>query len=113
MLLRKIATIVILFFVLTGCSSHTGHADFDQNIHEIEQKLIAEDWDALKYQLNELMKAYKKNDWKIQLIGDEGEYERLHESINRLLTAVDAKEKNEARIELATLKTIVDDIYSL
>lgn len=115
MLLKKAAVIVIVFFVftLTGCSNYTGHGNFNESISEIEQHLLAEDWDALGHQLDQLMNAYKKNEWKIQLIGDEGEYERLHESINRLITAVAAKEANEAKIELATIKTIVEDIYSL
>jgi len=113
MLLKKAVAAVMVFFLLAGCSGITGHRDFNQYISEIEHHLIAEDWDALNGQLDELMKAYKKNNWKIQLIGDEGEYERLHESINRLITAIDAKETNEARIELATIKTIVEDLYSL
>lgn len=113
---KAIAVIIVGFtlcFVITGCSSVTGQRDFNQFMSNLEHHLHAEDWDALHNQMDDLMKIYAKNNWKLQLIGDEGEYERLHESINRFTTAVEAREIMDAKLELATIKTIIEDIYSL
>lgn len=110
-MVKKISLMLLAFIVLSGCS--TGSKEFKVQMNAIEQQLISEDWEALSPQLNTLVEAYDKNKWKIQLLGDEGEYERLYESINRLRAAVDSKDAESASLELATLKTIVQDIYSL
>lgn len=110
---RKLIVIVVGFVILTGCGHVTGNQDFKQEINHVEQYLLDEDWETLSVQAEHLQRVYKKHQWKVQLIGDEGEYERLHESINRLRAAVDAKEAKDARIELATIKSILEDIYSL
>jgi len=82
-------------------------------IQSLEQELNNTDSEILSQLANQLKEHYRHHYWKIVLIGDEGEYERLNESINRLITAIDASELNDAKIELATIKTIVKDIYSL
>jgi len=46
------------------------------------------------------------------LLGDESEYERLNESINRIISATKAK-ATDMRIEMATAKSLILDIYSL
>lgn len=109
----KLILLFIGLLLVSGCSSITGSRDFKQQLNIMEQHLLAQDWDKLNAQLDKLMSVYSKNEWKLQLLGDEGEYERLHESINRFITAVEVKGFDEARMELATLKTIVEDIYSL
>lgn len=35
---------------------------------------------------------YQSNKWKIQLLGDEDEYETLNESINKLIIAIEEKD---------------------
>lgn len=109
---RSIVYMIVLI-VLTGCSAQTGEKDLMSTIEKIEQGIKEKDVLELKVQANKVKELYKKNDWKIHLIGDEGEYERLNESINRLIAAIEAEELTDAKIELATLKTIVHDIYSL
>lgn len=53
---------------------------------------------------------YLKNSWKKQLLGDEGEYEELHISINILIAAVKEEDPTSARLELATVRSILKDI---
>jgi len=112
-LLRRVLVICLGLAILTGCGSVTGGKEFRQEINNVEQYLLDEDWDTLSVQAEHLQQTYQKHEWKVQLIGDEGEYERLHESINRFKASVEAKEANNARIELATIKSILEDIYSL
>lgn len=112
-MIKKFVLCLVGIMLITGCSAQTGEKDLMKTIENIEQGIAQEDISFLKEQANLIKELYKKNDWKIHLIGDEGEYERLNESINRLIAAIDAEELTDAQIELATLKTIVHDIYSL
>lgn len=112
-MIKKISLMLLIVIMLSGCSSYTGAKEIKQQMNVIEQQLAAEDWEALTVQMDRLLSSYDKNEWKLQLLGDEGEYERLHESINRLRAAIELKDMESANLELATLKTIVGDIYSL
>lgn len=112
-MIKKISFILLVVIMLSGCSGYTGAKELKRQMNVIEQQLAAEDWEALSVQIDRLMSAYDKNEWKLQLLGDEGEYERLHESINRLRATIELKDVESASLELATLKTIVGDIYSL
>lgn len=112
----KMCIILIGFLValmLSGCSAQTGKNDFKQHISKIEQAVKEEDMTVLGTQIDQLLQIYDKNEWKLQLIGDEGEYERLHEAINRMITARKADDLTQLQLELATIKTIIEDIYSL
>jgi len=104
-----------LFFllILSGCSSITGESDFSKRVDSIEQVLNEPDWNQLKSLGNELNELYKGSKWKTQLMGDEGEYEGLQESINRLIVAIEEQDLTETKLELATIKTFLEDIYSL
>jgi hypothetical protein len=104
---------IFLFIVLSGCSGVTGENDFSKKINSIEQALHDEDWNQLKSLGNELDQLYQGSQWKIQLMGDEDEYESLQESINHLTVAIEEKDLTEAKLEVATIKTFIEDIYSL
>lgn len=79
----------------------------------MEHSLNQEDWEQLKSQVNELNTLYEENKWKLQLLGDEGEYEGLNESINRLFAAINTEDLTQAKVELATIRSILEEIYSL
>ena len=110
---KRCVLCLVAVLIITGCSAQIGKQDFSNTIKHIEQALNNEDLAVLKLQALELKAQYDKHEWKIELLGDEGEYERLHESIYRLIAAIEAEEISDAKIELATIKTIVEDIYSL
>jgi hypothetical protein len=105
--------LLLLVLLTTSCSSAVGSKELKGQVNVIEQALIAEEWEALSLQMDRLASIYDRNEWKLQLLGDEGEYERLHESINRLRVSIEAKDAHSASLELATVKSIVEDIYSL
>jgi hypothetical protein len=112
-MIKKSMMSIFLFIVLSGCSGVTGENDFSEKINSIEQALHDEDWNQLKSLGNELDELYQGSQWKIQLMGDEDEYESLQESINHLIVAIEEKDLTEAKLEVATIKTFIDDIYSL
>lgn len=112
-MIKKVFLCFIIFHMLAGCSTHTGKKDIMSTVQSIEQHLKEADRGSLKQQVIELRKHYDKHEWKIQLLGDEGEYERLNETINRLIAAIDMEELSDAQLELATIKSIIKDIYSL
>ena len=113
-MMKKALLCLIILLMITGCSAHTGKKDLLNTIEDMEQGLKASaDITSLKLQVIEIRKLYDKHEWKIHLIGDEGEYERLNEAINRLTAAIEEEEWFDAQLELATIKTIVKDIYSL
>ena len=104
---------IILLLVISGCSAQNGKNEFKENINQLEQSMSNNDIESVSLQAEALLKVYKHNEWKLQLLGDEGEYERLHESIQRIIVAIKEEDFSEAKLELSTLKTIVEDIYSL
>lgn len=105
--------IVLLSVVLASCSNVTGHAHFNENITALEEYLDKAEWRNLQTQAKDLKTLYKDQLWKLQLLGDEGEYEGLNESINRLLKTIEQQDVTQAKLALETVKTIIDDIYSL
>ena len=104
---------LFLIVILSGCSSITGENDFSKKVNSIEHALNDHDWKQLKSLTNELDQLYHRNQWKIQLLGDEGEYESLQESINRLIVAIEEKDQTAIKLEVATIKTFLEDIYTL
>jgi len=112
-MVRKIALSMILLILLSGCSAHIGKSAFEESIYQLEQALKVEDKAAIKQQIDTLVKVYDTHEWKLQLIGDEGEYEGLHENIHRLITAIEIEEYKEALLELGSIKSILEEIYSL
>jgi hypothetical protein len=104
---------LFLLFILSGCSGITGERDFSQKVEAIDQALNNPDWKQLKSLGNELEQFYYRSQWKIQLMGDEDEYESLQESINHLIVAIEEQDITEIKLELATIRTFLEDIYSL
>lgn len=109
---KKWIFLFLILIVLSGCSNISGKNEFFNKISSIEKALNNQDWEQLKSFGHELVQFHEKTEWKLQLMGDEDEYESLHESINRLIIAIEENDKTEAKLELVTIKTLVEDIYS-
>lgn len=112
---RYILIIILLGcgLLLSGCNNVTGREDFDRQMDTMQELLLAENWEKLNVHMDRLNEIYNKHEWKLQLLGDEGEYERVHELINRLRAAIELKNIELVSVELVTLKTIFEEIYSL
>ena len=111
--MKKVIIFICLLLLLTGCKNNIGGHAFFNKINEIEHALDNPDWDEITAQAKELKDMFKKNEWKVQLLGDEDEYESLYESINKLITAAEEKDRTNTRMELTVIHTYIEDIYSL
>lgn len=112
-MIKKWTMFLFLLIFLSGCSTITGENDFSEKINLIEKALNATDWEKLNLLGNELDQLYHVNQWKIQLMGDEDEYESLQESINQLLVTIEEQDITETKLIVASINTMIEDIFSL
>lgn len=113
MLLNRSLFFLVFFFLLTGCTLKPGGEAFFSQLDKVETALEQQDWKEVAQRTEELQQVYQKEKWKIQLLGDEGEYEQLLESINKMIAITKEKDSSNVRLELAAARTLVENIYSL
>lgn len=120
---RLLGAIMIAGVILGGWPS-LKHAQFGQEqaqageafhqvIQQINQMIEKENWQGALKKTSELRALYQKKQWKLQLLGDEGEYEGLNRELDQLYAAVKAKDKSESKVELAAVGSYIKSIYSL
>ncbi len=102
-----------MILLLSGCTNKIGGEVFFNRLDDMEQALEQEEWNTLTQHAEELKRIYNDQKWKLQLLGDEGEYENLYRSINNLIAAIKEKDSVNVRLELATTRSFLEDIYSL
>lgn len=112
-MINKLSFLLFFILILSGCSHAIGRDEFKGNIQIIEQALNENDWEKAKSNGDRLLESYSSNKWKLQMIGDEGEYEDLYESINKLRAAIEEKNLTLTKMELASIQSILKEIYSL
>jgi len=86
---------------------------FYKQISQINRLVQKGHWKAAEKETSALRKMYQKKKWKLQLIGDEGEYEGLDREMDRLSEAVSAKDKAQTKVELGAIRSLIRNIYSL
>ena len=111
--MRKMIGFICLFVLLVGCENNIGGQAFFDQIKEIESGMEAQDWEDVVVKSRELKELYKQDKWKLQLLGDEDEYESLYEAINKLIAAGKGEDEANIRMELSIIHTHIEDIYSL
>ncbi|HET7579401.1 MAG TPA: DUF4363 family protein [Bacillales bacterium] len=120
---RLLGAIMIAVFIAGGWPS-LEHAQmgreqaqagevFHQLIQQINQMITKENWQGALKKTSELRATFQKKQWKLQLLGDEGEYEGLNRELDQLYAAVKAKDKSESKVELAAVASYIKSIYSL
>ena len=110
---KKCVIVFISTFFLIGCSNITGKESFFENIEAMEIAAQEENWSSLHTLSKDFDDLYKTQEWKVQLLGDESEYETLQESIAHLTIAIEAQDSLQTKLELSTIKTLLQFIYSL
>lgn len=110
--MKKIILYTVIIILLSGCNVVGGDL-FYNPLNQIEETLDQSDWDQAEKYASVFEDIYRKNKWKLQLIGDEGEYEGLNESIQRMIASIKEKDMKNVRVELATARSLISDIYSL
>jgi hypothetical protein len=113
-MLKKLLTIILLSIMfVAGCTEPIGGDYFFDNIQSLELELKNEDWQNANFQLKEIKNLYKKDVWKLQLLGDEAEYEGMNEAISRLSATIESEDSKQALLELATIRAYLEAIYSM
>ncbi|WP_010649773.1 DUF4363 family protein [Oceanobacillus massiliensis] len=112
-MIKKAGIYLLVLVALSGCAGKIGGDYFFNQIDQLEQALDDSEWKKMNAQAAQLKEIYQDNKWKIQLLGDEGEYEGLYQSINKLIAAAKEEDTVNFRIELSTIRSFVEDIYSL
>lgn len=113
---RLLPGIMIALLVIGGWShpadARSGKAFFQQ-IDQIKEYANQGKWDKANQAATSLQKLYHKKEWKLQLLGDEAEYEGVNRELDNLKGAIAAKDKTEVIMELSTIGALLKSIYSL
>ncbi|WP_338787739.1 DUF4363 family protein [Metabacillus sp. FJAT-53654] len=104
--------ILLIAIILLVSTNQFGKDEFNEKIANLEHYLNKEDWVLAKKQMDDLSSYYDKNLWKVQLVGGEAEYKDLYETISRLRILIEEKDRTDSRMELETVKTLIEHIYS-
>ncbi len=103
----------VIILLISGCSKPVGGEVFFNHLDEIEQALNQPEWNMITQYAEDFKKIYEDEQWKLQLLGDEEEYEGLYRSINNLIAAAKEEDSVNLRMELATSRTILEQIFSV
>lgn len=112
-MMTKKTWIVLIVILLAGCTNFMGKESLYEGIKMLEQPINDENWEEAKRKNEELINLYEELKWKLQLIGDEEEYEELYNCIVRLAVAIEEKDKMAAKLEIASIYAILKSMYSL
>ncbi|HEX6922691.1 MAG TPA: DUF4363 family protein [Bacillales bacterium] len=114
---RIVGGLIIALLIIGGWSSQAeaakGGKAFYQQINKISELIDQGEWQKADKEMTALRKLYEKKLWKLQLIGDESEYEGLDDELEQLRGAIESRDKAEAKIQLSAVRTLVKHIYSL
>lgn len=112
-MIKKVVMVTLIIVLLSGCTKTMGETTLLNHLDQLDQSLDDQDWEKLSNQAKELKSMYEDNKWKLQLLGDEGEFEGLNGSINKIIAATIEEDHANVRMEIATARTFIKDIYSL
>jgi hypothetical protein len=95
-----------------GSAEAAGVDPVEKQADAILELIERNQWDEAVEPTMKLKELYQKNKWKYQLLGDEEEFEHLNLEIDKLRVAVRMKDSSEAQLILATIQSILTDIYT-
>jgi hypothetical protein len=108
---------ILLFVLIFSMTTQTADAQAPKEVRDKVSNIIISirhtDWNMAYKQTVDLRGYYNKNRWKLQLMGDEQEYEGLSSDIENLKAALIAKDKAEALIFIYDIKEIFNQIFQL
>lgn len=84
-----------------------------QQVQQINQLVDQGRWDHALNEAQVALETYKKTKWKLQLFGDEREYEGLDQEFAKLIAAIQEKEKAQTKMQLAAIRSLLKNIYSI
>ena len=84
-----------------------------QKVTSIISYVEYDQWTIANQEVAKLRGMYKKEKWKLQLLGDEEEYEGLDREFDHLASAAHDQDKTEAKKSLVHIRAILKAIYSM
>ncbi|MEK4563819.1 hypothetical protein MKX54_03910 [Alkalihalobacillus sp. FSL R5-0424] len=108
-MIKKMGISLIIILLLSGCGNVVGSHAFYEVLDKIEEALDQSDWEQLDQYAVQFQETYDQNKWKLQLVGDEA----LYESIQKLLAGVKEQDSTVVRVEMASARALVFEMYSL
>lgn len=107
--IKSAMLIAVSLLLLVGCQAEE---KFYKKIDNINQSVEQADWKQAQNRVKELKEMYKGGEWKLQLLGDETEYEGINVELEKLKEAVAAKDETQVKVGLGTIRGHLADIYS-
>lgn len=111
--MKRFFILILILSILSGCSDTLKGENFLKYTNQIDYSITEGKWVETKTLTLKLKELYKNDKWKLQLLGDEGEYEGLYRSINSLIVACEESDSTNAKLELADIESYIEDIFSL
>lgn len=106
--------IVCSVFILGAWTPFSSHKQkLESVLTKIDLHIDQFNWNKAKSDTRQFTKIYEKEKWLLQLLGDEGEYEEMNHSINKLKAALQTKDDTEAKMEIANIEAVIEEIFSL
>lgn len=82
-------------------------------IKEITHLINGDQWGQAMQETDVLRELYQKEKWKLQLLGDEMEYEQIDQELEKLPTAIHEQDGTQAKMILSTIRALLHNIYSM
>ncbi|HEX7064680.1 MAG TPA: DUF4363 family protein [Bacillales bacterium] len=115
--MKQLVAGLMITLLVVGGWSHSADAQagkaFFQQIDQIREYADQGNWQKANQAATNLQRLYQKKEWKLQLIGDEAEYEGVNQELDKLKAAIAAKDETQVKLELSTIGALLKSIYSL
>lgn len=106
--------IVLSIFLVGAWTPFGSHKQtMDHVLTNVDSYVEQQQWSKAQSEADQFTRIYKKEKWLLQLMGDEGEYEGLNHSIDKLKAALKTKSDTQSKMEIANIKAILEEIFSL
>jgi hypothetical protein len=107
--------VALLIFFSSGAEAAGSKVDrpLIQKVTQIISYVEYDQWSLANQEVAKLRGMYKKEKWKLQLLGDEEEYEGLDREFDHLVSAAQDQDKTESKKSLVHIRAILKAIYSM
>lgn len=111
---KMLAVIVLSVFVLGAWTPFNGKKqEMDQVLNQVISNVDKNNWSQAQSEARHFTDVYQNHKWVLQLMGDEKEYEAINQSMNKLQAAIKTKNKTQSNVEVATIKSLLNEIFGL
>ena len=111
--MKKSILYLIILLVLSGFSvnNQINENGFKSNLEKMNIIVTQKKWKEANKTMQELTQIYHEEKWKLQLLGNEDEYNGIAKELKLLQTSIDVQDKKEAKYHLTIVKHKLNSIY--